>query len=93
MTSPEANDTFLRDILAIDRTRLANERTLLAYIRTAIAIAVVGASLIKFFDSKTAGISGAVFIAAAAVMLFVGILRFRHVQRDLTRRGTVVKKP
>jgi putative membrane protein len=31
-----ANEIILRDILAIDRTRLANQRTLLSYIRTGL---------------------------------------------------------
>lgn len=41
----------LNDYLAIDRTVLANERTFLAYGRTALALAVVGGTCLKFFDT------------------------------------------
>ena len=33
-----AEELILRDHLALDRTRLANERTLLAYLRTALML-------------------------------------------------------
>lgn len=40
---------ILRDRLAIDRTASANERTFLAYIRTALALFVSGATFVKIF--------------------------------------------
>lgn len=86
MTEKPGSDTLLRDMLAIDRTKMANERTLLAYVRTALAVAVVGATLIQFFDNVTATIAGVGFIVAAVVMLVIGVRRFRSVQRDLDRR-------
>ncbi|MFP4459000.1 MAG: DUF202 domain-containing protein [Candidatus Zixiibacteriota bacterium] len=36
----------LRDLLALDRTKLANSRTFLAYLRTAIVVAVSAITLI-----------------------------------------------
>jgi len=71
---------ILRDHLAIDRTVLANERTFLAYIRTALTLFVVGASLIKFFDSPTATVLGWIFIPIGLVVLAFGISRYRHMK-------------
>jgi len=44
-------DLILRDELSIDRTRQANERTLLAYPRSAIALVIAGVS-IKSIDEE-----------------------------------------
>ena len=40
----------LTDHLAIDRTILANERTLLAYLRTALGLVVIGATFLHFLE-------------------------------------------
>lgn len=41
---------ILRDWLALDRTKLANERTALAYVRTFIGMEGAALALIKLFD-------------------------------------------
>ncbi|MBM3500885.1 MAG: DUF202 domain-containing protein [Armatimonadetes bacterium] len=69
---------LLRDHLAIDRTVLANERTFLAYIRTALTLLVVGASFIKFFDSMTLDVVGWAFMPAAVAVLGFGVWRYRQ---------------
>ncbi|MET0064877.1 MAG: DUF202 domain-containing protein [Candidatus Thiodiazotropha sp.] len=45
---------ILRDHLAIDRTRLANERTLLSWYRTALMMLVSGITLLKLFEGVIA---------------------------------------
>jgi len=67
---------ILRDYLAIDRTALANERTLLGYLRTALALAAVGASALKFFDSVTFAVLGWCFLAIGAAMFLIGLRRY-----------------
>jgi len=52
------DDLTLRDYLAVDRTIAANERTLLGYIRTAMALLVTGASLVTFFDAEALHVAG-----------------------------------
>jgi putative membrane protein len=69
---------ILRDHLAIDRTVLANERTFLAYIRTALTLLVVGASFIKFFDSMTLGIVGWSLLPFAAGVFAFGMWRYGY---------------
>ena len=50
----QSNESAVRDALARVRTRHANERTFLAYIRTSLAFFAAGARLIKFFDAHWA---------------------------------------
>lgn len=78
--------------LAMDRSDVGKERTLLAYLRTALAFAVVGGSLIRFFDSFGAKLAGWVFAAAAVVVALIGGQRFtvrrtriRHTQATLPK--------
>lgn len=62
-------DLTLTDYLAIDRTVLANERTLLAYGRTALGMMVVGGTIIKFLEGWwLPGLGGAFIVAGLAVM-------------------------
>lgn len=69
-------DLTLNDHLAIDRTILSNERTLLAYIRTALALVIVGGSCIKFFASFWMGIVGAAFIVTGGLVAIRGLQRY-----------------
>lgn len=73
----------LVDVLALDRTRLANERTLLAYTRSAFALLIAGISLVKVFpEDVTLMILGGSFIILAPVLLSAGIYRaYRFQQR------------
>lgn len=45
-------ELILRDELAIDRTLLANERTMMAYVRLAITLVIAGVSIIHFAMEK-----------------------------------------
>lgn len=73
----------LNDYLAIDRTILSNERTALAYGRTALAMLVIGGSAIKFFTQWYMWAIGGVFIAAAVVVAVIGARRYRSTARSL----------
>jgi putative membrane protein len=70
---------ILRDVLAIDRTRLANERTLLAWLRTAIMLLVSGVTLIKLFEGITAlEVMGALLIPLGLLTAAWGFRRYLH---------------
>lgn len=72
-----------RDKLALVRTELANERTLLAYLRTGLALLIGAATAQQLIDDpgirKLALAVGGLGVAA----LCVGILRFSLVNRRL----------
>ena len=79
------SETWLRDVLAIDRTILANERTLLSYFRTMLALVAAGGGLIQFVDAAWALPTGVVLLVLAPVLFGIGVWRYRRVNRDLLR--------
>ena len=72
----------LSDRLALQRTRLANERTLFTYVRTSLALVGFGLALLQLHPER-GGRLGYTALAVAAVVLGVGLLRFRAHRREL----------
>ena len=70
--------------LAITRTVLANERSLLAYVRSALGCFLGGAGLLKFFGHPLYEIVGIVLIAFASALLFVGIRKYRTIKKVIS---------
>ncbi len=70
----------LNDYLAIDRTVLANERTLLSYTRTALTMLVIGGTCLKVFDSHWIEVVGIVFLALSLVTFLVGWRRYQRMR-------------
>ena len=87
--SVPAEQTALRDRLALDRTALANERTFLAYVRTGLTLLVVGLSFIELpiFRSTWFAIPGWAFVPLSGVTLAIGVWRFWKVRQDILRVG------
>jgi putative membrane protein len=75
-----SQEFIVRDWLALDRTVLANERTFLAYGRTAIGLMLGGLTLIKLFHSPFAIASGWGFVGFALVVFSFGVQRFLTMQ-------------
>jgi len=68
---------ILRDVLAIDRTRLANERTLLSWLRTAVVMLVAGITLLKLFAGNwTVQVIGVVLIVSSVPVALLGLRRY-----------------
>jgi putative membrane protein len=87
ITSDE--NLILRDSLALDRTRLANERTLLAYIRTAFMLLVAGATALKLFaEAPAVVITAWLFIAMGAIVAGFGAFRFNTMRRTINGRAS-----
>lgn len=81
----DTKDLILRDHLAIDRTELSNENTLLAYIRTSLTILIAGVSLLKFFDLFILDITGWVFVVAGIAVFVFGLYRFKVTESDMRK--------
>ena len=79
------DDLILRDWLAADRTALANERTLLAYVRTALTLGTSGGSAVHFLEGPVVDALGWTLIGAGAIALAIGVMRFVRMQRQLRR--------
>jgi putative membrane protein len=67
--------------LAIARTVLANQRTLLAVLRTALGCFLGGAGLFKFFGHPAYEIAGIILMIIAVVILSVGIRKYRTIKK------------
>jgi len=64
-------------VLAIDRTRLANERTLLIWRRTAIMLLVSGVTLLELFEGiLVMEVTGAALIPEGFLTAGLGVHRF-----------------
>lgn len=85
-------ELILRDHLAIDRTVLANEVSLLAYIRTSLAILVGGVSLLHFFNEFIFQILGWIVIVISLITVGIGFFRFRHMHGAVSEIRSYKKK-
>lgn len=72
---------------ALVRTTLANQRTFLAYLRTALTFFVAGVSFIQFFDSLIVEIVGWVFVPLGVATFVVGVWRYNKLRVRMKRFG------
>ncbi len=73
------------DALAIERTKLANERTLLAYFRTFIFLISSGLAILKLDVLHPLDFLGIALIILAPIMLAVAIYRYYHVKETIRK--------
>lgn len=77
------DELILRDYLAIDRTILATQNTLLSHIRTALTLFVSGVSFIKFFDLMLVALVGWLFIPTGILVLLIGLRNYQNMSSQL----------
>ncbi len=80
-----ADNLILRDELAIDRTLLANERTLLSYLRSAAALLIAGFSIIHFSTEVWFWVLGLACIPAGIMTGIIGVARYRRMNQTIVR--------
>jgi putative membrane protein len=90
MTDVPHSDSAKAQVIAHDRdavirTVLANQRTFLAYIRTALTLFVAGVTFVKFFESLVVVIIGWIFIPLGVATFFVGLWRYNVLRMWLRR--------
>lgn len=73
-------ELILRDKLAIDRTHLANERTLLSYLRTSLYLIIF--SLVIFSETELLYVSLS-SITLSSVIAVVGLFRYNRTKRRI----------
>lgn len=76
-------DLILREHLAIERTRLSNETTLLAYIRTGLYFIVAGSTLGHLIETVFWNIAGPPLIIIGVAIMTLGVVRFRKVSKNI----------
>lgn len=76
---------ILRDHLALVRTRLANERTLLSYIRSALYLLIGGIALLGLETYEELHWLGNVSLVLCVIFVVVGLYRYHTLRRQLDR--------
>lgn len=76
-------DLVLREYLAIERTKLANERTLLTYIRTGLYFLVAGSTLGHLIDTRFWNTMGLPIVIVGALVTAFGVVRFIRMGREI----------
>lgn len=77
------NEMILRDYLALDRTKLANQRTLLSFIRTSLYLIVSGLAVMNVKALEGISFMGWILISISLLMLIAGVLNYFHFRRKM----------
>ena len=83
------NQYYVLDILAISRTHMSNERTLLAYINTFLAMVATGVGLVKFTNDAFFVDVGFVLLVLSSIILSVGVYRFFRLRKIIKKKVRV----
>ncbi len=86
-------EIILRDYLALERTRLANERTLLSYTRASLYMILGGITFLQLQDFKEIRWIGYATLASSIVIILIGIYRFFLINLRLKRLYAPQNKP
>lgn len=78
-------ELILRDHLSVVRTRLANERTLLSYIRSTLYLFIGGLALLQVEPMWRIHWVGRVSITLSVLFLLFGVYRYITLRRQLNR--------
>lgn len=77
------DEIILRDYLALERTKLANERTLLSYIRSSLYLMLGGIAIIQLQGFESIKFIGYVCLTLTVLFLIIGIYRFQKLKKQL----------
>ncbi len=83
----EEENLTLLELLSIDRTILANERTFFAYIRASLSMALAGLTFITFIEHKIFITIGYTFIPLSFLIIILAARRYMLVNDDLRKLG------
>ncbi|TYA84405.1 DUF202 domain-containing protein [Seonamhaeicola marinus] len=76
---------ILRDYLAIERTRLANERTLLSYIRSSLYLLLGSIAFFQLKDFPNYQYLALIALVFSGLFFVIGLYRFLTLKRSLKR--------
>ena len=78
-------EIILRDHLAMERTKLANERTLLSYIRTSLYLLLGGIAFLGMKDLSDIRFLGYFSLGLSGALLIIGIVRFLQLKKHIKK--------
>ena len=87
-TKPVPENT--NEILALERTKLANERTLLSYIRSSLYLLLGGIALMQVEDFQNIQWLGYVALFVCVIFLAVGVFRYVLLYRRLYKWNRIL---
>lgn len=87
-TTPVPANT--NEILALERTKLANERTLLSYIRSSLYLLLGGIGILQLKDFERIKWLGYVALAVCVIFLAIGIFRYVLLSRRLYKWNRIL---
>ncbi|WP_294559054.1 DUF202 domain-containing protein [uncultured Bacteroides sp.] len=76
-------ELILRDYLAIERTKLANVRTLFAYIRTSLYLLTAGIGILQIDSIAQLDGLAWVCIIAGIILFFFGFVNYLKIKKQL----------
>ncbi|TBW30306.1 DUF202 domain-containing protein [Gramella sp. KN1008] len=81
------DEKLIREHLALERTKLANERTLLSYIRASIYLLISGLALLQIKEYQGISLTWLGYLALFICVLFllVGVSRYIALERKLNK--------
>lgn len=74
---------ILRDYLALERTRLANERTLFAYIRTSLYLLTAGLGIFEIESIQHLRMLAWICVVVSAVLFVFGLYKYYQLRKYL----------
>jgi len=77
------NEKRLREHLALERTKLANERTLLSYIRASLYLLIGGIALLELEGHDNLKWVGYVSLGLCILFLIIGFSRYITLEKKL----------
>lgn len=77
------DEIILRDYLALERTKLANERTLLSYIRSSLYLLLGGIAIIQLDGFESIKFLGYVSLSLTILFIIIGVYRFQKLNKQL----------
>ena len=80
-------ETWLRNRLAQIRTEMANERTLLSYLRTALGFIAVGIPAVWWFEGYAIRALGVGSLVTGIVFIGIGVRRFLTYKSEILRQS------
>lgn len=84
-------EKLIREHLALERTKLANERTLLSYIRASLYLLIGGLALIQIREYQHINWIG--YLALIGCILFIAIGIIRYVMLNKKLKGLLQPPP